>query len=111
MFEIQTALEQHKPVMLMHETDSRHGAFDFAEAACAPLEIKTMIETHESLPWRRRRFEQDAILKQLVQNSGLEAAPAAGPPPPAQDGGAGTNQGPLEHPAVVAGGGKDSEVD
>ena len=62
LFEIQTALGFQKRIMLMHETDSRHGAFDFAEAEGAPAAIAEMLATHESLPWRRRRFEQDAIL-------------------------------------------------
>ena len=29
MYEIETALGLSKPIQLMHETDGRHGAFDF----------------------------------------------------------------------------------
>ena len=47
------------------------GAFDFAETNDAPPEIASLTLTHESLPWRRRKFEQDAILAELIKSSGL----------------------------------------
>ena len=47
------------------------GAFDFDEANDAPPEIAALTLTHESLPWRRRKFEQDAILTELINNCGL----------------------------------------
>ena len=34
------------------------GAFDFNESATAPPEVAELLDKHESLPWRRRRFEQ-----------------------------------------------------
>ena len=70
LFEIETAMTMQKK-MLMHETDSRHVAFAFEVIPPALPSIKTLLETHESLPYRRRRFEQDAILAELVRNSGL----------------------------------------
>ena len=70
-------MHQRKKMVLMHETDARHGAFDFGEASSAPPEIANIVETHESLPWRRRRFEQDGILSELLKNSGLTAPSAA----------------------------------
>ena len=47
------------------------GAFDFAETNDALPEIAELMLTHESLPWRRRKFEQDAILAELIKSSGL----------------------------------------
>ena len=51
LFEIETALSMSKKVMLMHETDSRHGAFDFAsnEIKQAPESISSLFQSHESL--------------------------------------------------------------
>jgi hypothetical protein len=77
LFEIKTAMQRSKKMVLMHETDARHGAFDFGEASPAPPDIANIVETHESLPWRRRRFEQDGILAELIKNSGLTAPSAA----------------------------------
>ena len=78
IFEIKTAMQRSKKMVLLHETDDRHGAFDFSEASSAPQEIANILETHESLPWRRRRFEQDGILSELIKNSGLTPPRAAG---------------------------------
>ena len=47
------------------------GAFDFTETNDAPPKIAALALTHESLPWRRRKFEQDAILAELIKSSGL----------------------------------------
>ena len=47
------------------------GAFDFAETDDAPPEVASLTLTHESLPWRRRKFEQDAILAELIKNCGI----------------------------------------
>ena len=71
LFEIKTAMQSGKKMVLVHETDARHGAFDFSEVSSAPSEIAKILQTHESLPWRRRRFEQDGILAELLKNSGL----------------------------------------
>ena len=37
-------------------------------------EIAMLTVTHESLPWRRRKFEQDAILAELIKISGISLA-------------------------------------
>ena len=79
LFEIQTAVDLKKQIMLMHETDARHGAFDFGpdEVREAPAEVAQLLLDHESLPWRRRRFEQDSILQELIKNAAI--TPCAGP--------------------------------
>ena len=74
LFEIRTALTGQKKILLMHETDERHGAFDFGEVNRQALpDMTELLETHESIPWRRRRFEQDAILAELIRTAGLAA--------------------------------------
>ena len=86
IFEIETALSLGKKIVLMHETDGRHGAFDFgAGGAGVPAAVLALLQTHESLPWRRRKYEQDTILQELIRLSGcspskaqLQAAVAAG---------------------------------
>ena len=93
LYEISTALDLEKKLMLMHETDGRHGAFDFGadEVKHAPPGIGSLLLNNESLPWRRRRFEQDAILAELIKASGLVrrqglSASEAGPAPAASAG-------------------------
>ena len=78
IFEIEWALSLEKKIVLVHETDSRHGAFDFgAGGADTPPAILELLQTHESLPWRRRKYEQDTILQELVRLSGFVQANAA----------------------------------
>lgn len=58
-------------VIIIAENGVLAGAFDFAETNDAPPEVASLTLTHESLPWRRRKFEQDAILAELIKISGL----------------------------------------
>ena len=58
-------------MIVITETVFLAGAFDFAETDDAPPEVASLTLTHESLPWRRRKFEQDAILAELIKSSGL----------------------------------------
>ena len=58
-------------MIVIAEIDILAGAFDFAETKDALPEIASLTLTHESLPWRRRKFEQDAILAELIKSSGL----------------------------------------
>lgn len=59
LYEIESAFKLKKVFMLVHETEERHGAFDFGEAATTTTpQIADLLESHESLPWRRRGFEQ-----------------------------------------------------
>ncbi len=48
-FEVQTALEQGKKIILVHETVEAHGKFDFAsEKASAPDMMKNILEDNVS---------------------------------------------------------------
>lgn len=68
--EIREAIRLEKPVMLLHETDTRHGAFNFQEElAQAPEDIQEVVRNTESLPWRRRGYEREAMFDQIFNMS------------------------------------------
>jgi hypothetical protein len=55
----------------MHETDARFHAVDFgAECAAAPDDLKYLFNDYESLAWRRRRHEREAMLGELLRRAG-----------------------------------------
>ena len=79
LFEIETAIAAKKKIILIHEQDIRHGAFDFAlEVEAAPEWIQQLLENHESLPWRRRAFERQAVLDRLCEVAGVPEGLAGG---------------------------------
>ena len=55
--------------MLLHETDQRHGAFDFDTATGVPKDfqpkVQQMLADIESIGWERRGFKQEAVLNQV----------------------------------------------
>ena len=54
------------------ECDARHGSFDFraAHAEAAP-DLREMLDSHESLPFRRRGYERDGMLMTVIRKSGF----------------------------------------
>ena len=63
-----------KPMVLIHESDPRFGAFDFRAAReKAPPDLQDMLDNHESLPFRRRGYERDGMLTTLIENAGFKA--------------------------------------
>ena len=77
-FEARCALKLKKPIVLMHEEDERHGKCDFGkEAGLAPDDLKPMLANNESIPWRRRKFEQDGVLDHLLTKLPRSAIRAA----------------------------------
>ena len=61
-------------MVLVHESDPRFGAFDFGAAyATAPEDLKEMISSHESLPFRRRGYERDGMLQTVIEYAGFKA--------------------------------------
>jgi hypothetical protein len=72
-FEIREALALKKPMLLIHESDPRFGSFDFSKAgSTAPTDLKEMLESHESLPFRRRGYERDGMLQSLIERAGFK---------------------------------------
>lgn len=64
-----------KPILLVHETDDRHGKFDFG-AADAPEDMEHLLVDTESIPWRRRSYEQEAIFAELERRAKKAASEA-----------------------------------
>ncbi len=59
-------------VFLIHEQDPRHRPFDFArETKAAPPWITEILESHESLPWRRRNIGRKGVLDQPRMTAGF----------------------------------------
>eukprot|EP00935_MAST-01C_sp_MAST-1C-sp1_P002370 g2370.t1 len=86
--EIRHALALKKPIVLLHESDARHGGYDFRAAhAAAPTDLRLLLDNNESLPFRRRGYERDGMLKTLVERAGFAQLYAS-----AQEG-AGSSQG------------------
>jgi hypothetical protein len=71
-FEIREAMALKKPMLLIHESDPRFGSFDFGKAgSTAPADLKEMLNSHESLPFRRRGYERDGMLQSLIERAGF----------------------------------------
>eukprot|EP00935_MAST-01C_sp_MAST-1C-sp1_P000028 g28.t1 len=71
-FEIRTAIAHKKTIVLIHESDARHGAYDFyAEQLAAPDDLKYLTDLHESMAFRRRGYERDALLSAVVERAGF----------------------------------------
>jgi hypothetical protein len=73
-FEIREAIALHKPMVLVHESDPRFGAFEFRAAReKAPPDLQDVLDNHESLPFRRRGYERDGMLQTLIEHAGFKA--------------------------------------
>eukprot|EP00935_MAST-01C_sp_MAST-1C-sp1_P002801 g2801.t1 len=79
-FEIRVAIAQKKTMILIrelsagaHESDARHGAYDFyAEQMAAPEDLKHLTDKYESLAFRRRGYERDALLWSVIEVAGFK---------------------------------------
>ena len=72
-FEIREAMARQKMILLVHESDARFGAFDFRTGrAEAPADLQELLDTHESLPFRRRGYERDGMLTTLIERAGFK---------------------------------------
>lgn len=67
--EIEEALKERKPIILLHETDDRHGKFDFDTETNVPEDFRPkarqLLSDNESLGWARRDYAQEAVLNQI----------------------------------------------
>ena len=54
------------------ESDARYGSFDFRAAhAAAPRDLQQLLDGTESLPFRRRGYERDGLLKTIIDRAGF----------------------------------------
>ena len=67
LMEIRKAIELVKKVLLVYEEDPRSpGKVDFSQLKLeAPDDIRNLLDSVESIPYRRRLFERDAMVKEL----------------------------------------------
>jgi hypothetical protein len=65
LLEIRTALKNKKRIILLHESDSRFGVFNFSDDSI-PEEFKSLLSDNESIPYRRRAWEKDAMFEALT---------------------------------------------
>eukprot|EP00935_MAST-01C_sp_MAST-1C-sp1_P000662 g662.t1 len=71
--EIRHALALKKPVVLLHESDARHGGFDFRAAhEAAEADLQELLDNTESLPFRRRGYERDGMLRTVIDHAGFK---------------------------------------
>ena len=65
-FELRTAIKLQKHIVLVHETEGAHGKFDFAsEKAAAPADLRAVLDDTESIAYRRRDHERNAMLMKV----------------------------------------------
>eukprot|EP00927_Polykrikos_kofoidii_P086023 TRINITY_DN9518_c0_g3_i1.p1 TRINITY_DN9518_c0_g3~~TRINITY_DN9518_c0_g3_i1.p1 ORF type:complete len:1095 (-),score=131.42 TRINITY_DN9518_c0_g3_i1:261-3515(-) len=69
--EVRHALARGKPFVLVHEDDKRKGAFDFDKSEI-PADLHHVIDNIESIPYRRRRWEANAMLRRIIASGGFE---------------------------------------
>ena len=56
-------LPDHRPAVVA-ESDARYGGFDFRAAhEAAPDDLRDLLDNTESLPFRRRGYERDGMLR------------------------------------------------
>eukprot|EP00935_MAST-01C_sp_MAST-1C-sp1_P002365 g2365.t1 len=60
-------------MVLIHESDARHGAYDFyAEQLSAPPDLQHLTDENESMAFRRRGYERDALLQAVIDRVGYK---------------------------------------
>ena len=73
-YEIREAIKLKKKLVLVHEPKgSGKSAFDFeSERDTAPPDLQELLDNHESLAFRRRGYERDALLQAVIKRGGFE---------------------------------------
>ena len=68
LFELRAAIHLGKPIQLLHEADPQQPAYAPVSEirASAPDDLKTIFDEAESLPFRRKIYEQQALLDQML---------------------------------------------
>lgn len=70
LFEIRSAVHLRKPIQLLHEADASRACYADLQQIIdsAPGDLKDLFREHESLPFRRKVYEQQALLDRLLLN-------------------------------------------
>ena len=57
---------------MLAESDARYGGFDFRAAhAESPSDLQQLLDNTESLPFRRRGYERDGMLRTMIKHAGM----------------------------------------
>ena len=100
--ELRCALQHDKPILLAHETDSRHGAFDFN----VPSSLRPLTNDIESEGWQRVVELRAAVMGKIETR--VRALAAGGPAPqPSKDAMVAALTALLERPPSSSGLSKD----
>ncbi|GBG31361.1 Ras-related protein Rab-14, partial [Hondaea fermentalgiana] len=69
IMELETALQEEKPILVVHESDpNRPGFANFsAYIDAAPASAKHLFKEKESMPFQRRRYLAEAFYKELIE--------------------------------------------
>ncbi len=60
-------------MVLIHEADPRFSCFDFRSAyEESPADLRELLDSHESLPFRRRGYERDGMLRTVIERVGFK---------------------------------------
>jgi hypothetical protein len=55
------------------QSDARYGGFDFRTAHQeAPPDLQALLDNNESLPFRRRGYERDGMLRTVIERAGFK---------------------------------------
>ena len=70
--EIREAMRCKKHFILIHETDNRNEhAFDFNDdAKRAPVDLRSLLANHESIPFQRKGYLRQAMLNHVLSSAG-----------------------------------------
>ncbi|GBG28483.1 Hypothetical Protein FCC1311_047062, partial [Hondaea fermentalgiana] len=69
IMELETARQEEKPILVVHESDpNRPGFANFsAYIDAAPASAKHLFKEKESMPFQRRRYLAEAFYKELIE--------------------------------------------
>ena len=68
VFEVRAAMKLGKPIQLLHEADAAHASYAPLNdiIASAPADVQAIFDDNESLPFRRKVYEQQALLDRVL---------------------------------------------
>jgi hypothetical protein len=71
LLEIRKAVQLQRKIVLIHETDVRFHAVNFSqEREQAPEDLKFLFDDVESIAWRRKGYEREAMLYEIARRAG-----------------------------------------
>ena len=88
-FEIREAIAAEKVIVLVHEENPLHGAFDFAAQKQAPKDLVALLERLESLPYSRQGADRRTMWQTIIARAGFARSAGETAPLPSMETAAG----------------------